>query len=54
MFEILACSPTLGGIELETAHGKFAAFAETHDLLVSETNVLAGSRPRRDRDPQVR
>lgn len=50
-----ACSAALRGeIEAETARGLFAAFAEKHDLLAPETNVIAASRMRRDRDPHVR
>ncbi|MBY5394206.1 DUF982 domain-containing protein [Rhizobium leguminosarum] len=49
-----ACSAALRGeIEAETARGLFAAFAEKHDLLAPETNMIAASRLRRDRDPQV-
>ncbi|MGN7713663.1 DUF982 domain-containing protein [Agrobacterium tumefaciens] len=50
-----ACSAALRGeIEAETARGLFAAFAEKHDLLAPETNVIVLSRLRRDRDPHVR
>ncbi|PWI49806.1 hypothetical protein B5K03_34325 [Rhizobium phaseoli] len=50
-----ACSAALRGeIEAETARGLFAAFAEKHDLLAPETNVIAASRLGRDRDPHVR
>ncbi len=50
-----ACSAALRGeIEAETARGLFAAFAEKHDLLMPEANVIAASRLRRDRDPHVR
>jgi len=50
-----ACNAALSGeIEAETARGLFAAFAEKHDLLAPETNVIAASRLRRDRDPHVR
>lgn len=49
-----ACSAALRGeIEAETACGLFAAFAEKHDLLAPETNVIAASRSRRDKDPHV-
>ena len=41
-------------IEAETARGLFAAFAEQHDLLAPDTNSIAASRLRRDRDPHVR
>jgi len=50
-----ACSAALRGeIEAETARGLFKAFAEKHDLLAPETNTIAASRLRRDRDPHVR
>ncbi|KQY20297.1 DUF982 domain-containing protein [Rhizobium sp. Root482] len=50
-----ACSAALRGeIEAETARGLFVAFAEKHDLLAPETNMIAASRLRRDRDPHVR
>jgi hypothetical protein len=50
-----ACSAALRGeIEPETARGLFAAFAEKHDLLAPENNVVAAFRLRRDRDPHVR
>jgi hypothetical protein len=50
-----ACGAALRGeIEAETARGLFAAFAEKHDLLAPETNAIAASRLRRDRDPHVR
>lgn len=50
-----ACGAALRGeIEAETARGLFAAFAEKHDLLAPETNVLVASRLRQDRDPHVR
>jgi hypothetical protein len=49
-----ACSAALRGeIEAETARGLFAAFAEKHDLLAPETNIIAASRLRRDKDPHV-
>ncbi len=50
-----ACGAALRGeIEAETARGLFAAFAEKHDLLAPESNAIAASRLRRDRDPHVR
>jgi hypothetical protein len=50
-----ACSAALKGeIEAETARGLFAAFAEKHDLLAPETNVIAASRLGGGRDPHVR
>lgn len=50
-----ACSaPLRGEIEAETARGLFAAFAEKHDLLAPDTNVIAATHVRRDRDPHVR
>jgi hypothetical protein len=49
-----ACGAALRGeIEAETARGLFAAFAEKHDLLAPEPNVIAASSLRRDRDPHV-
>ncbi|RWY75269.1 DUF982 domain-containing protein [Rhizobium sp. WSM1325] len=49
-----ACRAALRGeIEAETARGLFAAFAGKHDLLAPETNMIAASRVRRDRDPHV-
>ena len=49
-----ACNAALRGeIEAETARGLFAAFAEKHDLLAPETNVIAAVRLRRDKDPHV-
>jgi hypothetical protein len=49
-----ACGAALRGeIEAETARGLFAAFAEKHDLLAPDTNVIAAARLRRDRDPHV-
>lgn len=49
-----ACRAALRGeIEAETARGLFAAFAEKHDLLAPETNVIAATRLRRDKDPHV-
>jgi hypothetical protein len=50
-----ACSAALRGeIEAETARGLFAAFAEKHDLLAPENNVIPASHLRRDKDPHVR
>jgi len=50
-----ACSAALRGeIEAETARGLFSAFAEKHDLLAPDTNIIAGSRRRHDKDPHVR
>ncbi|MBW9089859.1 DUF982 domain-containing protein [Rhizobium wenxiniae] len=50
-----ACGAALRGeIEAETARGLFAAFAEKHDLLAPETNVIAASSRRHDKDPHVR
>ncbi|MCW0001112.1 DUF982 domain-containing protein [Pararhizobium sp. YC-54] len=50
-----ACSAALHGeIEPETARGLFAAFAEKHDLLAPETNVIAALRLQRERAPHVR
>lgn len=50
-----ACSAALRGeIEAETARGLFAAFAEKHDLLAPETDVIVASRRRHDKDPHVR
>ncbi|MFD1329018.1 DUF982 domain-containing protein [Mycoplana ramosa] len=50
-----ACRAALRGeIEVETARGLFAAFAERHDLLAPDMAVVTASRMRRDRDPHVR
>lgn len=50
-----ACQAALRGeIEAETARGLFAAFAEKHDLLAPETDVIVVSRRRHDKDPHVR
>ncbi|NTJ63142.1 DUF982 domain-containing protein [Agrobacterium rhizogenes] len=50
-----ACGAALRGeIEAETARGLFAAFAEKHDLLAPDTDVIAASRGRCDKDPHVR
>ncbi|MGV1768479.1 DUF982 domain-containing protein [Rhizobium rhizogenes] len=50
-----ACRAALRGeIEAETARGLFNAFAEKHDLLAPDTNTIAVSPLRRDRDPHVR
>lgn len=50
-----ACRAAIcGEIEAETARGLFAAFAEKHNLLAPETDVIAASRFQRDRDPHVR
>ena len=50
-----ACSAALRGeIEAETARVLFTAFAEKHDLLAPDADVVAVSRRRRDRDPHVR
>lgn len=50
-----ACRAAIcGEIEAETARGLFAAFAEKHNLLAPETDVIAASRLQRDRDPHVR
>ncbi|MBB4440125.1 MULTISPECIES: DUF982 domain-containing protein [Rhizobium] len=52
---VKACSAALRGeIEAETARGMFVAFAEKHDLLAPENNLIAASRLRSDRDPHVR
>ncbi len=48
-----ACSAALcGEIDAETAR-PVAAFAEKHDLLAPDTNSIAASRLRRDRDPHA-
>ncbi len=50
-----ACGAALRGeIEAETARALFAAFAEKHDLLAPETDIVAASRRRHDKDPHVR
>ncbi|PDT15424.1 hypothetical protein CO670_17795 [Rhizobium sp. J15] len=48
-----ACGAALRGeIEPETARGLYVAFAEKHDLLAPEDQVIAVSRMTRDRDPR--
>ncbi|NRP87331.1 hypothetical protein GFPCMMHI_03251 [Ensifer adhaerens] len=50
-----ACDAALRGeIEAETVRGLFAAFAEKHDLLAPDGDVIVASRLRRNRDPHVR
>jgi hypothetical protein len=50
-----ACGAALRGeIEAETARGLFAAFAEKHYLLAPETDIIAASSRRHDKDPHVR
>lgn len=50
-----ACGAALRGeIEAETARGLFAAFAEKHDLLAPDTDIIAASSRRNDKDPHVR
>ena len=50
-----ACGAALRGeIEAETARGLFAAFAEKHDLLAPEADIIAASSRRHDKDPHVR
>lgn len=52
---VKACRAALRGeIEAETARGLFAAFAEKHDLLAPENNMIAASRLRGYKDPHVR
>ncbi|MFK3690631.1 DUF982 domain-containing protein [Agrobacterium tumefaciens] len=49
-----ACGAALRGeIEAETARGLFAAFAQKHDLLAPETNFIASTGSRRDKDPRL-
>ncbi|MDL2408138.1 DUF982 domain-containing protein [Rhizobium calliandrae] len=43
-----------GEIEGETARGLFAAFADKHDLLAPDTDVIVASRRGQDKDPHVR
>ncbi|MDM9646719.1 DUF982 domain-containing protein [Rhizobium sp. S163] len=50
-----ACGAALRGeIEAETVRGLFVAFAEKHDLLASDAEILLASRRRRDRGPHIR
>jgi len=50
-----ACGAAMRGeIEAETARGLFAAFADKHDLLAPETDVIVASRRSQDKDPHVR
>ncbi|KSV73647.1 hypothetical protein N183_24745 [Sinorhizobium sp. Sb3] len=49
-----ACHAALcGEIEAETARGLFAAFAEKHDLLAPETDLVMTTNARWSRDPHV-
>ncbi|MHA4735262.1 DUF982 domain-containing protein [Ensifer adhaerens] len=49
-----ACHAALcGEIEAETARGLFAAFAEKHDLLGPETDLVMPTNGRWSRDPHV-
>lgn len=49
-----ACHAALcGKIEAETARGLFAAFAEKHDLLGPETDLVMPTNGRWSRDPHV-
>lgn len=49
-----ACRAALcGEIEAETARGLFAAFAEKHDLLAPETDLVMTTNARWSRDPHV-
>jgi len=50
-----ACGAALRGeIEAETARGLFAAFADKHDLLAPDTDVIAAARRQHDKHPHVR
>jgi len=50
-----ACQAALRGeIEAETARGLFAAFADKHDLLAADADVIVASHRRQDRGPRVR
>lgn len=50
-----ACRAALRGeVEVETARGLYAAFAEKHDLLVPSGDPVLAQRGRRDRDPHIR
>jgi hypothetical protein len=50
-----ACQAALNGdIDAETARGVFAAFAEKHDLLAPEVNVVVAGQNRRSSDPHMR
>ncbi|CCE97903.1 hypothetical protein SFHH103_03411 [Sinorhizobium fredii HH103] len=42
-----------GEIEAETARGLFAAFAEKHDLLAPETDLVMATHARWSRKPHV-
>jgi len=48
------CAALRGDIEAETARGLFVAFAEKHDLLAPETDLIVASRRTHDKDPYVR
>ena len=43
-----------GDIDAETARGIFAAFAEKHDLLAPDVNVVVAGQNRRSSDPHMR
>lgn len=43
-----------GEIEAETARGLFAAFAEKHNLLAPDVDVIGASRRKGDKDPNIR
>ncbi|WP_454858193.1 DUF982 domain-containing protein [Rhizobium binxianense] len=50
-----ACGAAMRGeIEAETARGLFAAFADKHDLLAPDTDVIVASRRSQDKDPHIR
>lgn len=50
-----ACRAALRGeVEVETARGLYAAFAEKHDLLLPSGDPVMAHRRRRDRDPHIR
>jgi hypothetical protein len=50
-----ACRAALNGdIDAETARGVFVAFAEKHDLLAPDVNVVVAGQTRRSSDPHMR
>jgi hypothetical protein len=50
-----ACGAAMRGeIEAETARGLFSAFAEKHDLLAPDADVIVASRRSQDKDPHIR
>ena len=50
-----ACRAAMRGeVEVETARGLYAAFAEKHDLLLPSDDPVIAHRRQRDREPHIR